>query len=73
MILLPKNFEPFFTTKSGGKGTGFGLSIVYDVVKEHMGYITIDSVPAKVRSSRYTALGNVSYSRYTFKPKRVRP
>lgn len=38
-------FEPFFTTKGYGKGTGFGLSIVYDAVKEHHGYVTVDSEP----------------------------
>lgn len=37
-------FEPFFTTKAPGKGTGLGLSVVHRVVKQHGGYILVDSL-----------------------------
>jgi len=40
-------FEPFFTTKDKGKGTGFGLSIVYDIIKDHKGYIEVISSPGQ--------------------------
>jgi two-component system, sporulation sensor kinase E len=39
--ILDKIFEPYFTTKEFG--SGLGLTIVYKIVKEHLGDIAVDS------------------------------
>jgi signal transduction histidine kinase len=36
-----KLFEPFFTTKAVGEGTGLGMSIAYNTIRKHNGYIAI--------------------------------
>lgn len=44
---LPKIFDPGFTTRGAGVGTGFGLSIVYNIIQKHHGDIKVDSEVGK--------------------------
>ncbi|WP_193199238.1 PAS domain-containing hybrid sensor histidine kinase/response regulator [Nostoc sp. MG11] len=46
-LILEQIFEPFFTTKEVGKGTGLGLSTVLSTVKNHGGFINVESEVGK--------------------------
>ncbi|MWV11660.1 PAS domain S-box protein [Pseudomonas sp. R-28-1W-6] len=61
--IMDRLYEPFFTTKDPGKGTGLGLALVYSIVEEHYGQITIDSPadPERQLGTRF----RVTLPRYT--------
>ena len=44
---IEKIFDPYFSTKSQNKGSGMGLSLVHDIVKNMKGGIQVFSKPGK--------------------------
>jgi signal transduction histidine kinase len=47
-------FQPFYSTKTAQGGTGLGLTIAGDIIREHGGQLTVDSAPGSGSRFRVT-------------------
>ena len=60
--IIDKIFNPFFTTKPTGRGTGLGLSMSNDIIREHGGDIQPESEPGEY--AQFTIRIPSSWSRH---------
>ncbi|HWA58198.1 MAG TPA: ATP-binding protein [Gemmatimonadales bacterium] len=44
---LHRIFDPFFSTKAPGQGTGLGMAMVYGLMKQHGGWVNLNSAPGR--------------------------
>jgi len=44
---LGRVFEPFFTAKEPGEGVGLGMAMVYGLMKQHRGFVDVESSPGE--------------------------
>ena len=44
--ILARIFEPYFTTKPPDRGSGLGMAMVYGLMKQHLGYVLVNSTPS---------------------------
>ncbi len=56
-----KIFDPFFTTKPVGQGTGMGLAICYQIIKQHQGELALTSTSTS--GSQFTMTLPISVDR----------
>ena len=45
--MISKVMKPFFTTKPAGEGTGLGLHVCFNIIKQHNGHLEIESEPGE--------------------------
>lgn len=62
-------FDPFYTTKKMGRsGTGLGLAVVWNTIKDHDGYITVDSDGSETSFTAYLPVTDQDDSSNTLNP-----